>query len=159
MVRVPEAQSDPYLARQNQATYIYSILKPHGQSLRRQVRLLLSEAKPSYIFSFLKPHGQSSRSQVRPLLSEAKPSYIYSILKPHGQSFRNSTEVAPNSITLPLHVVLNWSIHGLALPGSVVVWLGFWNSEHDETWKWDNRRGNHCHKDGKAWILKQLFRW
>ena len=82
------------------------ILKPHGQSFRRQVRLLLSEAKPSYVYStlkppgllseampsyvysILKPHGQSSRSQVRALLCEAKPSYVYSILKPHGQSSR-----------------------------------------------------------------------
>ena len=55
--------------------YLYLILKLHGQSFRRQVRLLLSMAKPSYICSILKPHSQSSRSQVRPLLSEAKQSY------------------------------------------------------------------------------------
>ena len=54
--------------------YVYSILKPHGQSFRRQVRLLLSEAKPSYIYLILKPHGP--RSQVRLLLSEATPSYV-----------------------------------------------------------------------------------
>ena len=53
---------------------------------RGQVRPLLSEAKPSYVYSILKPHGQSSKSQVRLLLSEAKPSCVYSILKPHGQS-------------------------------------------------------------------------
>ena len=34
------------------------------------------------------------------------------------------TEFAPNIIPLLLYVVL---------PGSVVVWLGFLNSEHDET--------------------------
>ena len=65
--------------------YIYSILKSCGQSLRRQVRLLLSKAKLSNVYFILKPHGQSSRSPVRPLLSEAKPSYVY-FLKPHGQS-------------------------------------------------------------------------
>ena len=72
---------------------VYLILKPHGQSFRRKVRLLLSEAKPSYVYSILKPHSQSSRSQVRLVLSKAKPSYVYSILKPHGQS----------SITYPSH--------------------------------------------------------
>ena len=66
--------------------YVYSILKPHGQSFRRQVRPLLREAKPSYVYSILKPPDQSSRSPVRPLLRETKPSYVYSILKPPGQS-------------------------------------------------------------------------
>ena len=77
-------------------SYVYSILKPHGQSFNSQVRLLLSEAKPSYIYSILKPHGQSSNSQVRLLLSEAKPSYVYSILKPHGQrlEFQKASQTA-----------------------------------------------------------------
>jgi len=66
--------------------YIYSILKPHGQSFRRQVRLQLSKAKPNYVYSISKPHSQSSRSPVRPLLKEAKTNYVYSILKPHGQT-------------------------------------------------------------------------
>ena len=43
--------------------------------------------------------------------------------------------VAPNSIPLPLHVVLELNKHTLTLPCSVAVWLGFWKSEHDETWK------------------------
>ena len=47
---------------------------------QRQIRLLLSKAKLSYVYSILKPHGQSSRSPVRLLLSEAKPSYIYLIV-------------------------------------------------------------------------------
>ena len=47
--------------------YVYSIVKPHGQRSKSQVRLLLSEAKLSYVYSILKPHGQSSRSPVRPL--------------------------------------------------------------------------------------------
>ena len=35
----------------------------------------------SYVYSILKPHGQSSRSPVRLLPCEAKPSYVYTILK------------------------------------------------------------------------------
>ena len=42
--------------------------------------------------------------------------------------------VAPNSITLPLHVVLELSIYSLALPCSLVVSLDFWNSGHGKTW-------------------------
>ena len=41
-----------------------------------------TEAKPRYVYSILKPHGQSFRRQVRLLLSEATPSYVKSILKP-----------------------------------------------------------------------------
>ena len=44
-----------------------------------------AEAKPRYIYSILKPHGQSSRSPVRLLLRKAKSRYVYSILKPHGE--------------------------------------------------------------------------
>ena len=44
----------------------------------------------------------SFRRQVRLLLSEAKPSYVYSILKPHGQSFRNPNCCSQqHSITSP----------------------------------------------------------
>ena len=133
-------------------SYVYSILKPSGQSSRSSVRLLLSEANPSYVYS--------SRSAVRLLLSEAKPSYVYSILKPHGQSSRSQSDrcwarrsqatytqfqshmvrgletqtVAPNSISFPLHVVLDWNKRTLTLPCSVAVWLGIWNPEHNETW-------------------------
>ena len=86
----PGSPSDPSgtAAAAAKPRYVYSILKPHGQSSNSQVRLLLSEAKPSYVYSILKPHGLSSKSPVRLLLSEAKPSYVYSILKPHGQSSR-----------------------------------------------------------------------
>ena len=49
------------------------------------VRLL----PPRCVYLILKPHGQSFRSPVTLLLSEAKPSYVYSILKPHDQSFRS----------------------------------------------------------------------
>ena len=73
-------------------SYVYSILKLHGQSSKRQVQLLLSEVKPSCIYLILKPHGKSFRRPVRPLLSEAKPSYIYSILKPPGQSSRSQSD-------------------------------------------------------------------
>ena len=76
MVRVPKGKSD---------LCIPLILKPHGQTFRGQVRLLLSEATQSYVYSILKPHSQSSRSPVRLLPCKAKPSYVYSILKPHGQ--------------------------------------------------------------------------
>ena len=117
-------------------SYVYSILEPHGQSSKREVQPLLSEAKPSCIYSILKPHGQSSKREVQLLLSEAKPIYIYSILKPQGQTaaergeaeprilsfkttcsdfFENST-VAPNSIPLPLNMVLELNNHSLALP-------------------------------------------
>ena len=54
------------------------------------------------------------------------------------------TIVVPNSIPLPLHLVLKSSIHSLAFPGLVAVLLGFWNTEHDETWKGDNGTGQ-CH--------------
>ena len=72
----PGSPSDPSgtAATGAKLKYVYFILKLHGQSFRRQVRLLLSEAKPSYIYSILKLHGQSFRSPVTPLLSEAKPS-------------------------------------------------------------------------------------
>ena len=33
----------------------------HVQSFRSPVRPLLSEAKPSYVYSILRPHGQSSK--------------------------------------------------------------------------------------------------
>ena len=55
----PGSPSDPSGTAAAKATlkYVYSILKPHGQRFRRQVRLLLSKAKPSYVYSILKPHG------------------------------------------------------------------------------------------------------
>ena len=69
--------------------------------------------------------------------------------------------VASNSIPLPLHVVLESSIHRSTFPCSVVVWLGFWNSEHDETRKWAMGQQDgpsllgHCHPlDWKMWMLK-----
>ena len=40
-----------------------------------------AEAKLRYVYSILKPHGQSSKSTVRLLPCEAKPSYVYTILK------------------------------------------------------------------------------
>ena len=74
----PGSPSDPSqtAAAEAKPRYIYSILKPHGQSFRRQVRLLLSDATLSFVYSILKPHSQSSRSPVRLLLSEATPSYV-----------------------------------------------------------------------------------
>ena len=93
-------QTDPSRTATAKAkpTCVYSILKPHGQTFRRQVRLLLGKATPSYVYSILKPHGQSSRSPVRLVLCEAKPSYVYSILKPHSQSNINSPESVPSSV-------------------------------------------------------------
>ena len=78
--------------------YVYSILKPHGQSFRRQVRLLLNEAKLSYVYSILRLHCQSSRSPVRLPLSEEKPSYVYSILKKHNQI--SKTQLLPSEAKL-----------------------------------------------------------
>ena len=66
-------------AAEAQPRCVYSISKPHGQSFRRQVRLLLSKAKLSYIYLILEANGQSSRSPVRLLLGETKPSYVYTI--------------------------------------------------------------------------------
>ena len=43
--------------------------------------------------------------------------------------------VAPNSIPLFLHAVLELNQHSLTLPCSVAVLLCYWKSEHDETWK------------------------
>ena len=43
--------------------------------------------------------------------------------------------VAPNSIPLSLHVVLELNKHTLTLPCSVAVRLGFWKFEHNETQK------------------------
>ena len=40
-----------------------------------------AEAKLRYVYSILKPHGQSSKSTVRLLPCEVKPSYVYTILK------------------------------------------------------------------------------
>ena len=139
MFRFSEAQSD----------CCWLILKPHGQNSRRQDWLLLSKEKPSCVYSILKPHVQRFRKPVRPLLSEAKPSYIYSILKPPGHSSRSRSDrcwarqseatytqtVAPNSIAIPIHVVLELNKHTSTFPCLVAVWLRFWKSEHDETRK------------------------
>ena len=59
-----------------------------------------AEAKPRYVYSILKPHGQSFRRQVRPLLREAKPSYVYSILKPHGLSSKIPIRLLPREANL-----------------------------------------------------------
>ena len=66
--------------------YVYSILKPHGQSFRRQVRLLLSKAKLNYVYSIVKLHCQICRSPIRQPLGEAKQSYVYRILNKHHLS-------------------------------------------------------------------------
>ena len=70
--------SDPSwtAAAEAKPRYVHLILIPHGQSFRRQVRLLLTEATPIYVYSILKPHGQSSKSPIRLLPREAKPSYV-----------------------------------------------------------------------------------
>ena len=80
-------------------SYIYSILKPHSQSSRSPIRLLLSKAKPSYAYLVLKPHGQSSKSPVRLLQHEAKPNYIYTTLKKHH--FPN---VSPRQLCVSAHL-------------------------------------------------------
>ena len=47
----PSSPSDPSRTATTEAKprCVYSILKPHGQCFRRQVRLLLSKATPSYV--------------------------------------------------------------------------------------------------------------
>ena len=96
----PESPSDLSATATAEAKprYVYSILKPHGQSFRRQVRLLLNEAKLSYVYSILRLHCQSSRSPVRLPLSEEKPSYEYSILKKHSQI--SKTQLLPSEAKL-----------------------------------------------------------
>ena len=74
---------------------VYSILKPHGQSFRRQVRLLLTEAKPSYVWSILKLHGQSYRTKGQLLPPDGKRGYVYLILKPHDQSSKRPVRILP----------------------------------------------------------------
>ena len=59
--------------------------KTTWSQFQKKVGPLLSEAKLSYVYSILKPHGQTFRRQVRLPMSEATPSYIYSILKSHSQ--------------------------------------------------------------------------
>ena len=56
LVCVMRQSSDPSgtpVAKAKQR-YVYSILTPHGQSFRRQVRLLLSEEKQSYVYTIFK---------------------------------------------------------------------------------------------------------
>ena len=59
-----------------------------------------AEVNPRYVYSILKSHGQSSRRPVRLLSGEAKPSYVHSILKPHGQSLIASPESVQSSCVL-----------------------------------------------------------
>ena len=73
--------SDPSqtAAAEAKLRYVYSNLKPHGQSSKIPVRLLLSKVKPSYGYSILKTHGQISKTRLLP--SEAKLNYVYTTLK------------------------------------------------------------------------------
>ena len=71
------------------AWYVFRTKNMHPGSPSDPSWTTAAEAKPRYVHSILKPHGQSFRSPVRLLLSEAKPSYVYSISKPHGHTFRN----------------------------------------------------------------------
>ena len=66
MVRVSDAKSDCF--RRGEAEVRILDFKTTWSEFHKPIRLLLSEAKPSYIYLILKPHGQSSRCQVRLLL-------------------------------------------------------------------------------------------
>ena len=60
-----------------------------------------AEAKPRYVYSILKPHGQSSRYQTRMLSLEVKPSFVKSIL---GQSFQKPCQTAAMWGEVELHI-------------------------------------------------------
>ena len=59
------------------AWYVLRVKNMHLGSPSDPRRTAATEAKPSYIYLILKPHGQSSKSPVRPLPHEMKPSSIY----------------------------------------------------------------------------------
>ena len=56
-----------------------------------------TEAKPRCVYSILKPHGQSSRCQVRLLPPRRSQGAYTQFLKPHGQSFITSPESVQSS--------------------------------------------------------------
>ena len=121
----PGSPSDPSgtAAAEAKPRCVYSILKPHGQSSRCQVRLLpprrsqgaytqlenhtvrVPDAKSDCscrgeaevrIINFKTTWSEFQMpSQTAP--AEAKPRCVYSILKPHGQSFITSPESVPSS--------------------------------------------------------------
>ena len=53
----------------------------HLGSLSDPSQTAAAKAKPRYVYSILKPYGQSSKSPIRLLPREVKPSYVYTILK------------------------------------------------------------------------------
>ena len=71
--------------------------KTTWSEFHKPIILLLSEAKLSYVYSILKPHGQSSRCQVRLAPVKAKLRCVYSILKPHCQNSITSPELVQTS--------------------------------------------------------------
>ena len=54
--------------------FVFRVKDMHFGSPSDPSQTAAAEAKPRYVYSILKPHGQSFRGQVRLLLSEAKPS-------------------------------------------------------------------------------------
>ena len=67
-----------------------------------------TEAKPRYVYSILKPHGQSFRGQVRLLSGEAKPSYVYTILKNiTSPKSVPSSYVRLHTLDVPMQLVLH----------------------------------------------------
>ena len=69
--------------------YVLRVKCLHPGSPSHPSQTPAAEAKPRYAYSILKQHGQSFRRQVRLLLGEAKLSYVYSIYKTHGQGLFN----------------------------------------------------------------------
>ena len=149
MVRVPMAQPDCCWVRQNLATYI--------QIWNHMVGVLAAQSEHYWG----RQNGYRSRRSVRLLLREVKLSCVYLIQTSWSEFQKFKSTVASKSIPLLLHVFLESTIHSSVLLCSVVVWLGFWNSEHDETWMWAMGQwdrppllGHYCCIDEKTWILK-----
>ena len=68
-------QSD--CCRQDKAKVRILDFKTTWSKLQMPSQTAPAEAKPRYVYSILKPYGESFRRQVRLLLSKAKLSYVY----------------------------------------------------------------------------------
>ena len=88
-----------------------------------------AETKLRYVYSILKPPGHSSRSWSDRCWARRSRA-TYTQFQNHMVRVIETHIVAPNSIPLPLHVVLELSIRSSASPSVAAVWLGLWNSGH-----------------------------
>ena len=65
-----------------------------------------AEAKPRYVYSFSKPHGQSFKIPVRLLLREAKPSYVHILdCKATWSEFQKPCHTATEQGKAKLHIL------------------------------------------------------